>query len=160
MASAPAEQALRAAEALHMYLRDRVSRYALVDVSNEEAPPGSGQKATAAAEGSWGTTQGGHCENISLCLPHTNWLYHPGSVAHWPRHNLRPASSTTQIAVSFCETSKPVNRAIEPPLMMRTAGPQRPGRGIMEDLCSSRDYPMSTHATRPLAVQKVVRQNR
>ena len=24
-----------------------------------------------------------------------------------PRHNLRPVSSTTQIAVNFCETSKP-----------------------------------------------------
>ncbi len=46
----------------------------------------------------------------------------PGSVAHWPRHNLRPVSSTTQSAVSFCDTSKPTNRAIEPPPMV-----QRPG---------------------------------
>ena len=46
-----------------------------------------------------------------------------GSAAHWPRHSRRPVSSTTQIAVSFCDTSKPTNRAIEPPPMV-----QRPGK--------------------------------
>ena len=43
---------------------------------------------------------------------------------------------------------KPTNRVIEPPPMVRTAERQRPDRGIMEDLCPRRDYPMSTHATR------------
>src|SRR4051812_36848700 len=38
-----------------------------------------------------------------------------GSVAHWPRQSRAPVSSTTQIEVSFCETSSPTNRAIEPP---------------------------------------------
>jgi len=69
-----------------------------------------------------------------------------GSVAHWPRQRRRPVSSTTQIAVSFCDTSKPTNRVIEPPPMVRTAGQQRPDRSIMDDLCPRRDYPMSTHA--------------
>src|SRR5271165_3100047 len=45
-----------------------------------------------------------------------------GSVRHWPRQSLRPASSTTQIDVSFCETSKPTNRAIgQPPCVNRRA---------------------------------------
>jgi len=65
------------------------------------------------------------------------------------RHTLRPASSTTHTAVSFCETSKPTNRVIKQPPMVRTAGPQRPDRGIMDDLYPRRDYPMSTHAPAP-----------
>ncbi len=69
-------------------------------------------------------------------------------MAHWPRQSLRPVLSTTQIAVSFCDTSKPTNLVIEPPPMVRTAGQQRPDRSIMEDLCPHRDYPMSIHAPR------------
>jgi len=46
----------------------------------------------------------------------------PGSVAHWPRHNLRPVSSTTHSAGSFCDTSIPTNRAIEPPPMCEPLG--------------------------------------
>ena len=72
----------------------------------------------------------------------------PGSVAHWPRHSRRPAPSTTQIAVSFCDTSKPTHRVIGPPPMLRTAGPQHPDRSIMDGLCPHRDDPMSKHAHR------------
>jgi chaperonin GroES len=36
-----------------------------------------------------------------------------GFVGHWPRHSLPPASSTTQIAVIFCETSNPTKRVID-----------------------------------------------
>ena len=46
----------------------------------------------------------------------------PGSAAHWPRHSLRPVPCTTQIAVSFCETSKPTNRVIEQPPMREPPG--------------------------------------
>jgi len=35
--------------------------------------------------------------------------------------------------------------------MVRTAGPQRPDRGTMKNLCPRRDYPMSTYATTPHA---------
>ncbi len=31
--------------------------------------------------------------------------------------------------------------------MVRTAGRQRPNHGIMDGLCSRRDYPMSTHTS-------------
>src|SRR3954469_17014297 len=36
-----------------------------------------------------------------------------GSEWHWPRQSLQPVVSTTQIDVSFCETSKPTKQAIE-----------------------------------------------
>ena len=39
----------------------------------------------------------------------------PGFVGHWPRHSLQPASSTTQIAVIFCETSNPTKQVIDEP---------------------------------------------
>ncbi len=91
MERTPAERALRAAEALHMYLRDRVSRSALVDVSNAEAPPGTGAEgvlaleqpdaapknaATAAAVEWRGETQDGGSKHAPLCLKHPDWLYH------------------------------------------------------------------------------------
>ena len=59
-------------------------------------------------------------------------------------HILRPVSSTTQIEVNFCDTSKPTNRAIavsmcEPPsVLARTTAPWAPD-------ASGHDYPMSTH---------------
>jgi len=37
-----------------------------------------------------------------------------GVVAHRPRHNQQPVPSTTQTAVSFCNTSKPTHRVVEP----------------------------------------------
>ena len=51
-----------------------------------------------------------------------------GSVAHWPRQSRVPVSSTMQIEVSFCETSNPTNRAIEPPPMYEPPGDTRPDR--------------------------------
>jgi hypothetical protein len=51
-----------------------------------------------------------------------------------------------QIAVSFCDTSKPTNRVIEPPPMLQTAGRQRPDRSTIGKSDRRRDYPMSTHA--------------
>ena len=67
-----------------------------------------------------------------------------GAVGHWPRHSLRPALST-QMAVIFCETSKPTKWAImiEPP-MMRITGQRRPDRGTIERSGTHRDYRMST----------------
>ena len=51
----------------------------------------------------------------------------PGSVAHWPRQSLRPVSSTMQIAVSFCDSSKPTNRVIEPPSPVANRRTTSPG---------------------------------
>jgi len=45
-----------------------------------------------------------------------------------------------------------MNRVIEQPPMLPTAGRQCPDRGIMNGLCLRRDYPMSTYATRWLAL--------
>jgi len=83
----------------------------------------------------------------------------PGSVAHGPRHIRRPVSSTTQIAFSFCDTSKPTNQVIKTPPMVRTAGRQHPDRCIMENLCPRRDYPMSTHAPRQATLPSHVADN-
>ena len=51
----------------------------------------------------------------SPACPLTTRAICPGSVEHCPRQSRRPVPSTTQIEVSFCETSNPTNRAIEPP---------------------------------------------
>src|SRR5208283_5024404 len=69
-----------------------------------------------------------------------------GAVGHWPRHSLRPALSTTQMAVIFCETSKPTKWVImiEPP-MVRITERRRPDRGTIERSGAHRDYRMSTH---------------
>jgi len=70
------------------------------------------------------------------------------SVAHWSRHSRWPVSSTIQIDGSFFETSKPTNRATELSPMLRAAGRRVPTPGIMDDICSHRDYTMSTHGAR------------
>jgi hypothetical protein len=44
---------------------------------------------------------------IFFGVPAHNPLNLSGSDVHWPRHSLRPVSSTMQMAVSFCDTSKP-----------------------------------------------------
>ena len=43
----------------------------------------------------------------------TKTLICSGTVGHWPRHSLRPALSTMQMAVIFCETSNPTKRVID-----------------------------------------------
>ena len=69
-----------------------------------------------------------------------------GTVGHWPRHSLRPALSTMQMAVIFCETSKPTKWVImaEPP-MLRITGRCRPDRGTIGRSGAHRDYRMSTY---------------
>jgi hypothetical protein len=69
-----------------------------------------------------------------------------GAVGHWPRHSLRPALSATQMAVIFCETSKPRKWIImvEPP-MVRITGQRRPDRGTIGRSGAHRDYRMSRH---------------
>jgi len=42
----------------------------------------------------------------------TTALICSGTDGHWPRHSRRPASSTAQTAVIFCETSKPTKWVI------------------------------------------------
>jgi hypothetical protein len=54
-----------------------------------------------------------------------------GIVGHWPRHSLRPALSTTQIAVIFCETSTPTKQVIDEPPTVRITGQRRPDRGTI-----------------------------
>jgi hypothetical protein len=52
-------------------------------------------------------------------------------VGHWPRHSLRPALSTTQIAVIFCETSNPTKWVINEPPTVQITGQCRPDRGTI-----------------------------
>src|SRR5215212_5770743 len=54
-----------------------------------------------------------------------------GAEAHTPRQILRPLASTTQIAVVFCDTSKPTKWVIDQPPMVETTGPQRPDHGTI-----------------------------
>jgi hypothetical protein len=68
-----------------------------------------------------------------------------GFVGHWPRHSLRPALSTTQIAVNFCETSNPTKQVIDGPPMVRITGQSRPDRGTIDKSMAGRDYRMSTY---------------
>jgi hypothetical protein len=70
-----------------------------------------------------------------------------GIVGHWPRHSLRPALSTTQIAVIFCETSNPTKRVIDEPPMVRITGQRRPDRGTIGRSSANRDYRMSIDIT-------------
>lgn len=66
-----------------------------------------------------------------------------------PRQSLRPALSTMQMAVIFCETSKPTkwDIMIKPP-MVRITGPRHPDRDTIERSDAHRDYRMSTYAPR------------
>jgi hypothetical protein len=66
-------------------------------------------------------------------------------VGHWPRHSLRPALSTTQIAVIFCKTSNPAKEVTDEPPMVRNTGQRRPDRGTIGRSGSNRDYRMSTY---------------
>ena len=68
----------------------------------------------------------------------------PEPDGYWPRQSLRPASSTTQIEVSFCETSNPTNCAIEQPPMCGppSGSAQTAAQGVY--LAPDPDYPMST----------------
>jgi hypothetical protein len=75
----------------------------------------------------------------------TKVLICSGFVGHWPRHSLRPASLTTQIAVIFCETSKPTKRVINEPPMVRITEQRRPDRGTIGRSSANRDYRMSTY---------------
>src|SRR5438094_7424699 len=79
----------------------------------------------------------------------TKMLICSGFVGHWPGHSLRPASSTTQIAVIFCETSNPTKRVIDEPPTVRITGRQRPDRGTIGRLGANRDYRMSTYGLLP-----------
>jgi hypothetical protein len=62
------------------------------------------------------------------------------------RQRLWPLLSTTQMAVIFCETSKPTKWVImvEPP-MVRITGQRRPDRGTIGRSGTHRDYRMSRH---------------
>ena len=72
-----------------------------------------------------------------------------GSVEHWPRQSLRPVSLTTQIEVSFCDTSKPTNRAILQSPMCELPSIAARIAALWAPHAVDRDYPMSTHATAP-----------
>jgi hypothetical protein len=80
----------------------------------------------------------------------TKMLICSGTVGHWPRHSLRPALSTTQTAVIFCETSNPTKQVIDEPPMVRITGQRRPDRGTIGRSGANRDYRMSTHEFRTL----------
>jgi hypothetical protein len=54
-------------------------------------------------------------------------------VGHWPRHSLQAASSTTQIAVIFCESSNPTERVIDEPPTVRINGRRRPIAALSAD---------------------------
>jgi hypothetical protein len=56
---------------------------------------------------------------------------HDSSLIHQSASVLRPASSTTQIAVIFCETSNPTKWVIDEPPMMRITGRHCPNRGTI-----------------------------
>src|SRR5262249_18274112 len=79
----------------------------------------------------------------------TKTLICSGTVGHWPRHSLRPALSTTQIAVIFCETSKPTKQVIDEPPIVRITGQRRPDRGTIGRSGANRDYRMSTYGLLP-----------
>ncbi len=68
-----------------------------------------------------------------------------GIVGHWPRHSLRPVSSTTQIAVIFCETSNPTKRVIDKSPMVQITRQRRPVGGTICRSGADRDYRMSTY---------------
>jgi hypothetical protein len=59
---------------------------------------------------------------------------------NWPRHSLRPALSTTQFAVIFCETSDPTKRVIDSDV--RITGQRRPDRGNIGRSRAGCDYRM------------------
>src|SRR5208337_1937825 len=84
----------------------------------------------------------------SPACPRTARSICSGSVRHWPRQSLRPASSTTQIEVSFCETSKPTNRVIEQSPLCEPPGNSARTTALWSAQAPSRDYPMSTYGLR------------
>jgi hypothetical protein len=70
----------------------------------------------------------------------TKTLICSGTVGHWPRHSLRPALSTTQIAVIFCETSNPTKRVIDEPPTERITGQPSPDRGTTDEADALLDW--------------------
>jgi hypothetical protein len=75
----------------------------------------------------------------------TTALICSGTDGHWPRHSCRLASSTTQMAVIFCETSKPTKWVVDQPPILRITGHRVPDRDTIGASRADRDYRMSRH---------------
>ena len=82
-----------------------------------------------------------------------------GFVGHWPRHSLRPALSTTQMAVIFCETSNPTKWVIDQPPTARITRRHRPDRGTIDKSSANRDYAVEGAEDQVGRASELVRQH-
>ncbi len=80
---------------------------------------------------------------------------HGGTDGHWPRHSRRPASSTTQTAVIFCETSKPTKWVIDQSPILRITGRRHPDRDTIGGSRADQDYRMSRHDNAKIRLHKL-----
>lgn len=86
----------------------------------------------------------------SPACPCTARAIRSGSVAHRPRHAMRPVVSPTQIAVCPCETSKPKSRVIEQPPICGPPSDSARITALRKRQVLDRDDPISTQLCRVL----------
>jgi hypothetical protein len=78
-----------------------------------------------------------------------------GTDGHRPRHSRRPASSTTQTAVNFCETFKPPKWVIDQSPILRITGHRLPDRDTFGGSRADKDYRMSRHDNAKIRLHKI-----